>query len=116
MDDASGRYTNSFFWGNSYYVGSSTECVYINENYSKKMKKTVVKPAMEEVAEFNAEPQKRNAGLTENNFWSESMTVKPPYKLGFYMMTISINASVSPVVKSRRIASQLHAQLRRFET
>ncbi|XP_031849499.1 O-acyltransferase like protein-like [Nomia melanderi] len=99
VDDASGRYTNSFFWGNSYYVGSSTECVYINENYSRKMK-TVVKPAMEEAAEFNAEPQKRNAGLTENNFWSESMTVKPPYKLGFYMMTISINASVSPVTRT----------------
>lgn len=95
MDDSSGRYTNSFFWGNSYYLGSSTECTYINEDYEKKMKSTV-----EEVEEFNMEPRKRNAGLSGNNLWSGSRSDKPPYKLGFYMMTISVNASISPVVIS----------------
>ncbi|XP_033327900.2 nose resistant to fluoxetine protein 6 isoform X2 [Megalopta genalis] len=98
-DDASGRYTNSFFWGNSYYVGSSTECIYINENYARKMKESA-DVAMEEAAEFNAEPHRRNTGLSGNNLWTESTVVKPPYKLGFYMMTISINATVSPATRT----------------
>ncbi|XP_076285934.1 nose resistant to fluoxetine protein 6-like isoform X1 [Lasioglossum baleicum] len=113
-DDASGRYTNSFFWGNSYYVGSSTECVYINENYVKKMKE-VANSATEEAAEFNTEPQKRNSGLSGNNLWTESTVVKPPYKLGFYMMTISINATVSPVTRTIYLGVCLPFSCTRFD-
>ncbi|XP_076160360.1 nose resistant to fluoxetine protein 6 isoform X2 [Ptiloglossa arizonensis] len=99
-DDASGRYGNSFFWGNSYYVGSSTECNYINEDYGRRTKKTRTEASSEEVDEFNAEPRKRNTGLSGNNLWTETGSEKPPYKLGFYMMTISINVSVSPLTRT----------------
>ncbi|XP_054007968.1 O-acyltransferase like protein-like isoform X1 [Hylaeus anthracinus] len=97
-DDASGRYGNGFFWGNSYYVGSSTECVYINEDYGRPIKKARPGALMEELDVFNAEPRKRNTGPSENNLWIDMKVDKPPYKLGFYMMTISINATVAPAV------------------
>ncbi|XP_015433658.1 PREDICTED: nose resistant to fluoxetine protein 6-like [Dufourea novaeangliae] len=99
-DDSSGRYTNSFFWGNSYYVGSSTECIYINEDYGRKIKQTVKETGTEEVEEFNTEPRRKNAGPSANNLWTESAMIKPPYKLGFYMMTISLNATLSPVTRT----------------
>ncbi|XP_076232213.1 nose resistant to fluoxetine protein 6-like [Calliopsis andreniformis] len=96
VDDSSGRYTNSFFWGNSYYVGSSTECTYINEDYEKKIKHVATK----KVEELNTEPRKRNGGLSANNLWTETTMAKPPYKVGFYMMTISVNASVSHMTRT----------------
>ncbi|XP_076627063.1 O-acyltransferase like protein-like isoform X1 [Colletes latitarsis] len=93
-DDASGRYGNGFYWGNSYYVGSSTECIYINEDYGRRTKETLRDASMEELDEFNSELRRRNTGLSENNLWAETRSAKPPYKLGFYMMTISINVSL----------------------
>ncbi|XP_076387230.1 O-acyltransferase like protein isoform X2 [Megachile rotundata] len=100
VDDASGRYTNGFFWGNSYYVGSSTECTYINEDYGRKISHSHRDSEMEEVEEFNSEPRKRNDGLSGNNLWTEIKSDKPPYKLGFYMMTISVNASLSSMTRT----------------
>ncbi|CAK9812773.1 Nose resistant to fluoxetine protein 6 [Anthophora quadrimaculata] len=99
-DDASGRYTNSFFWGNSYYVGSSTECAYIDEDYGRNVKTVRRDGSMEEVEEFNTEPQKINGGLSGNNLWIGIKSNKPPYKLGFYMMTISMNATLSPMMRT----------------
>nr|XP_034194410.1 O-acyltransferase like protein-like isoform X2 [Osmia lignaria] len=99
VDDASGRYTNGFFWGNSYYVGSSTECAYINENYSRKMK-TNHQQEVEERDLANTEPRKRNDGFSGNNLWSETRSDKAPFKLGFYMMTISVNVSLSSMTRT----------------
>ncbi|XP_026669927.1 nose resistant to fluoxetine protein 6-like isoform X2 [Ceratina calcarata] len=96
VDDSSGRYTNSFFWGNSYYVGSATECAYIDEDYGRKVKGTRRNSSTGNGDESNGESRKKNAGLTENDLWTETKLEKPPYKLGFFMMTISVNATVSP--------------------
>jgi len=54
-----------------------------------------MKSSIEEVREFNAEPQKRvNLGLSGTNSWVETMSTDiSPYRLGFYMMRLSINAS-----------------------
>lgn len=97
-NDASGRYTNSFFWGNSYYVGSSIQCDYINEDYGRKMMKTRQNKAIEEL---NTESRKKHGGLTSNDLWIGTRFDKPPYKLGFYMMTISLNTTFFPRVDNR---------------
>ncbi|KAK1134314.1 hypothetical protein K0M31_012089 [Melipona bicolor] len=98
-NDASGRYTNSFFWGNSYYVGSSIQCAYINENYGKKVTKTRQNKPMEELKEFDTESRKKHGGLTSNDLWIGTRFDKPPYKLGFYMMTISLNTTFFPRIR-----------------
>lgn len=103
-DDASGRFTNGFFWGNSYFIGSATECDYIGQDYSRKNPKIGTESSIEEVREFNAEPRKLiNAGLSGNNMWAQTNSVDvPPYRLGFYMMKLSINASRYTTVSTNR--------------
>jgi len=93
VDDASGRFTNGFFWGNSYFTGSATECDYIGQKYTQKRSK--IAGEFEEVRKFNAEPRRKvNVGLSGKNSWTEtSFSDTPPYHLGFFMMRISINAS-----------------------
>lgn len=95
VDDASGRFTNGFFWGNSYFTGSATECDHIGQIYPRKNSKIDVASSIEEVREFNAEPRKTmNPGLTGSDTWTQTISIEtPPYRLGFYMMTLSINAS-----------------------
>lgn len=98
VDDASGRFTNGFFWGNSYFMGSATECHYIGQNYIQKNVKIEGSPSsIEEVREFNEEPRKKfNTGLSGANSWSNvaaSFDDTPPYRLGFYMMRLSVNTS-----------------------
>ncbi|XP_070156272.1 O-acyltransferase like protein isoform X3 [Polyergus mexicanus] len=95
VDDASGRFTNGFFWGNSYFIGSATECEYIGQDYSRKNLKIGTESSIEEVREFNAEPRKViNAGLSGSSMWARTDSVNElPYRLGFYMMRLSINAS-----------------------
>lgn len=63
------------------------------------MAKIQEKPT-EEAKEFNSEPQKMHGGLTENNLWTGTRSNKSPHKLGFYMMTISVNTTLFPTVNS----------------
>ncbi|XP_011155277.1 nose resistant to fluoxetine protein 6 isoform X3 [Harpegnathos saltator] len=98
VDDASGRFTNGFFWGNSYFTGSATECSYIGQDYSRKnSNKIPLESSMEEVREFNTEPRKkinRVGGVSGANLLeTSSFDDRPPYRLGFYMMRLSLNAS-----------------------
>lgn len=96
VDDASGRFTNGFYWGNSYFTGSATECDYIGQDYKRKSSKTDAESSIEEVREFNAEPRKKsNFGLSGASLHVliESNSDIPPYRLGFYMMRLSLNAS-----------------------
>lgn len=97
VDDASGRFTNGFFWGNSYFTGSATECDYIGKDpslymYSKKDPKdtTFEKIHMES-------PKRINAGFSGANIWTEPDFVEIPFQLGFYMLKLSVNVSYSPV-------------------
>ncbi|KAL0106693.1 hypothetical protein PUN28_015324 [Cardiocondyla obscurior] len=99
VDDASGRFTNGFFWGNSYFMGSATECEYIGKDpsrnaYSKKYVKTPKDTAFEDI---HMEPRKRiNTGISGTNIWSETDSVEIPFELGFYMLKLSINVSYTP--------------------
>lgn len=104
-DDSSGRYTNGFFWGNSFFTGSATECSYIGYDFNKKnakypAKASVVGSSMiSEVAEFNSEPKKKaNSGVPRVQLSSPKILDEPPYKLGFFMMKILINGTLSPIV------------------
>ncbi|KAL6265109.1 hypothetical protein P5V15_005199 [Pogonomyrmex californicus] len=102
VDDASGRFTNGFFWGNSYFTGSASECDYIGKNavhdtYSKNYIKNSKDTTFEEVREFNMEPRKRiNKGLSGTNIWTQANSVEMPFQLGFYMLKLSVNVSYTP--------------------
>jgi len=102
VDDASGRFTNGFFWGNSYFTGSATECEYIEKNLSHYIySKTVKNPKIttfKEIREFHSESRKRiNTGFSGANTRSQIDFVKAPFQLGFYMLKLSINISYIPV-------------------
>jgi len=102
VDDASGRFTNGFFWGNSYFTGSATECEYIGKNLSHYIySKTVKNPKIttfKEIREFHSESQKRiNTGFSGANTRSQIDSVEIPFQLGFYMLKLSINISYIPV-------------------
>ncbi|XP_046473634.1 nose resistant to fluoxetine protein 6 [Neodiprion pinetum] len=96
MDDASGRFANSFYWGNSYFMGSATECSFIGMDYNKGNQQFTT--AANEVREFTSEPRKKkNYGLSGAGLLSPTISDIPPFKIGFYMIKINVNGSVSPV-------------------
>lgn len=103
VDDASGRFTNGFFWGNTYFTGSATECSYIGKSpshytYSKQHIEDPKVSTFEEVRKFNTEPRKRiNSGFSGINLWTETDPIKTPFQLGFYMLKLSINVTYTPV-------------------
>lgn len=101
MDDASGRYTNGFFWGNSFFVGSATECEFIGQT-AVSSKSSSSPESISEAEEFNAEPHKKRANVGHSGPTSivlpQGGNDRPPYPLGFFMMKIAVNGSLSPVV------------------
>ncbi|XP_033228459.1 O-acyltransferase like protein isoform X2 [Belonocnema kinseyi] len=97
VDDASGRYTNGFFWGNSYYTGSATECYFIGKRNEKR---SLYSASTNDngVREFNSEPKRtRNAGQSGPQSLSEDIPDDPPYPLGFFIMRISLNGTFFPM-------------------
>ncbi|KAI4502939.1 hypothetical protein M0802_001983 [Mischocyttarus mexicanus] len=104
VDDASGRYTNGFFWGNSYFTGSATECGYIGRNYVRRNEKSTSISIIDEVQEFNTEPKKKgNPGLSGSDLLTQTFIDHPPYSLGFYMMRISLNTTLLPTTRLMHI-------------
>ncbi|KAL7303646.1 hypothetical protein TKK_0003791 [Trichogramma kaykai] len=117
MDDASGRFTNGFFWGNSYYVGSATECEFIGQGVSKNPSLTTSGSNVEtisEAEEFNAEPHKKRVTGGNRGFSGQSagqsaaddalltsanllLDDRSPYPLGFFMMRIGVNSTSPPL-------------------
>lgn len=100
VDDASGKFTNGFFWGNSYFTGSATECEYIGKDpsqymYSKIHVKDHQVTTFEEV--HMESPKKINVGFSGTNVWTETDSIEMPFQLGFYMLKLSINITYSPV-------------------
>ncbi|CAG5094964.1 Similar to nrf-6: Nose resistant to fluoxetine protein 6 (Caenorhabditis elegans) [Cotesia congregata] len=94
-DDASGRFTNGFFWGNSYFIGSATECTYIGYNYTKANDKFATSGS------HSSEPKKKNVGFSGSQLFSNSLPDHPPYKLGFFTLTILVNNTIiTPVSRS----------------
>ena len=90
VDDASGRFTNGFFWGNTYFTGSATECDYIGTDWN---------PSHHTYSKNHVNDPKVtiNTGLSGINIWSKTDSVEVPFQLGFYMLKLSINVSYTPV-------------------
>ncbi|XP_016839566.1 O-acyltransferase like protein isoform X1 [Nasonia vitripennis] len=106
VDDASGRYTNGFFWGNSYFVGSATECEFIGQAASSKSSSSSSSSSPESISEaeeFNAEPHKKRANVGHSGASSivlpEGANDRPPYPLGFFMMRIAVNGTLAPATR-----------------
>ncbi|XP_058791730.1 O-acyltransferase like protein isoform X2 [Phymastichus coffea] len=98
MDDATGRYTNGFYWGNTYYVGSASECEFIGQGTSR-LSSTA---SVSEAEEFNAEPHRKHANGGHSGqllALPDDFDDRPPYPLGFFMMRIAVNGSFSPVTR-----------------
>ncbi|XP_051158662.1 nose resistant to fluoxetine protein 6-like isoform X2 [Leptopilina boulardi] len=90
VDDASGRYTNGYFWGNSYFTGSATECYFIGKRNEKRTFYSTSKD--DGVQEFNNEPKRRiNAGQSGVSNSLDDAPDDPPYPLSFFILKISLN-------------------------
>ncbi|XP_034948317.1 O-acyltransferase like protein-like [Chelonus insularis] len=105
-EDSSGRFTNSFFWGNSYFTGSATECTYIGYDYTKKNYKFASSSQLlspdSEVENAKVDLKKKiNIGFSGSQVLSPDIPDDPPYKLGFFMMTILLNNTIlAPIPKT----------------
>lgn len=102
MDDATGRFSQGFYWGNSYFTGSATECEYIGQGVSdlgatnlNHPEDTITMP------QFNLqqeEPQKKRVQQAPVVLDAKFLDDRPPYPLGFYIVRISVNGSILPSV------------------
>ncbi|KAK0083724.1 hypothetical protein PV325_008322 [Microctonus aethiopoides] len=106
-DDASGRFTNGFFWGNSYFVGSATECAYIGHDYTRSIfdqtqwNSTFSSLNTQDGNSLGGSKIIINSGPSGSNNLPITIPDTPPYKLGFFMMTVSINSSIlTPITRS----------------
>lgn len=102
VEDASGRFTNGFYWGNSFFMGSATECNFIGMDYGKSnqhLPSMLTSISSNEVREFTTEPRKKkNHGLSGDSLLSPTVSDIPPFKIGFYMIKINLNGTINPTV------------------
>lgn len=90
MDDATGHYTNGFYYGNNYFTGSMSLC--------RKIFKTERDIMFEE-----KKLASQNTGLSvlkaERNMITQKMIHENPlFMPGFYVMKISLNESTTSTV------------------
>lgn len=102
MDDATGRFSQGFYWGNSYFTGSETECEYIGQGVSDLGATKLNHPEDTiTIPQFNVQleqPEKKRVqqpAATEAKFLDD----RPPYPLGFYVLRISVNGSILLTVR-----------------
>ncbi|KAJ0180859.1 hypothetical protein K1T71_002944, partial [Dendrolimus kikuchii] len=86
-EDASGRYTSMFYWGNNYWTGSAELCEILNEAYTppKNLNKTT--------------------GSQIFNEWRQDVSMSgygPPFETGFYTVRVSVTTDVQELIKTRR--------------
>ncbi|XP_068911738.1 nose resistant to fluoxetine protein 6 [Tenebrio molitor] len=92
MDDASGRYSTGWFWGNHYWTGSQSLC----ENIVPKAKPVAVTPENRTRTSREAEVPRRasspsqSVGYTPGHFKYASL---PPFPVSFFMVRIDVNSS-----------------------
>ncbi|KAJ6620116.1 Nose resistant to fluoxetine protein 6, partial [Pseudolycoriella hygida] len=90
-DDASGRYTTGFFYGNNYFTGSLSLCATIHRN-----------DIHEDIFQKD---EMRKSGLSHNNVYNPSSSSipfeNPPFLPGFFVLKMLVNAtSVVPVPRT----------------
>lgn len=97
VDDASGRYTTGYFWGNNYWMGSMAMC-----NKIFRIGKS----------DYHTKKQSTNTGLTSINGNSASVQLdykNPPFFPRFGVLKVILNESlITPSVSAPSLAFHLH--------
>ncbi|XP_018572754.1 nose resistant to fluoxetine protein 6-like isoform X2 [Anoplophora glabripennis] len=90
MDDASGRYSTGWFWGNIYWMGSQSLCAHItpkkqiivdSQNHSRSTRAAAV----------SLKPQSPSAPLGYNS--GPAIYTSAPFPLSFFMLRLHLNSS-----------------------
>ncbi|KAL4703979.1 hypothetical protein ACJJTC_000365 [Scirpophaga incertulas] len=86
LEDASGRYTSMFYWGNNYWTGSAELCQILNEQHM---------PA----------PRHNKSGSQIFSDWRQDVSVSglgPPFDTAFYTVRVSVTSPAPDIVRTRR--------------
>ncbi|XP_075990168.1 uncharacterized protein LOC142985805 [Anticarsia gemmatalis] len=87
MEDASGRYTSMFYWGNNYWTGSAELCDILNDDH---------------------EPTRPDNESNTNhifNDWRQDLSMAgtgPPFETAFYVARVTVTTNLTEIVKTRR--------------
>ncbi|KAF9795564.1 hypothetical protein SFRURICE_004936 [Spodoptera frugiperda] len=87
VEDASGRYTSMFYWGNNYWTGSAELCDILNDQHTP--------------------IRQRNKTIRSQIFndWRQDLSMVgfgPPFETAFYIAKVSVTTNFTEVVKTRR--------------
>ncbi|EFA05306.2 nose resistant to fluoxetine protein 6 [Tribolium castaneum] len=92
MDDASGRYSTGWFWGNQYWTGSQSLC----ENIVPRSKSIVVNPENRTRTSREAEVPRRPSSPSQSVGYVTGplkFSSLPPFPISFFMLRIDVNSS-----------------------
>ncbi|XP_060810433.1 O-acyltransferase like protein [Amyelois transitella] len=87
MEDASGRYTSMFYWGNNYWTGSAELCQILNEQHTP------------------SPHHNKSSGSQIFSEWRQDVSMSgsgPPFATAFYTVRLSVQTDVKEIVKTRR--------------
>ncbi|XP_050357306.1 uncharacterized protein LOC126777978 [Nymphalis io] len=87
MEDASGRYTSMFYWGNNYWTGSAELCSILNDQHAP------------------SKNPNRSADSQIFSEWRQDVSVTglgPPFETAFYNVRMSVSSNLTDIVKTRR--------------
>ncbi|XP_052737109.1 nose resistant to fluoxetine protein 6-like [Bicyclus anynana] len=87
MEDASGRYTSMFYWGNNYWTGSAELCAILNELHAP------------------SKNHNRSGGSQIFSEWRQDVSVTglgPPFDTAFYNVRMSVSTDLPDIVRTRR--------------
>ncbi|XP_013167311.1 PREDICTED: uncharacterized protein LOC106117508 [Papilio xuthus] len=88
MEDASGRYTSMFYWGNNYWTGSAELCQVLNEQHDVSPAKLYNKSDGSILAEWRDDVSMSGSG--------------PPFATAFYNARLLITTDQHQLIKTRR--------------
>ncbi|XP_050663607.1 nose resistant to fluoxetine protein 6-like isoform X2 [Leptidea sinapis] len=87
MEDASGRYTSMFYWGNNYWTGSVELCQILNQHHAP------------------YKHNNRSAGSQIFNEWRQDVSMTglgPPFDTAFYNVKMSVTTDLHEIIRTRR--------------
>ncbi|XP_045507641.1 nose resistant to fluoxetine protein 6-like isoform X2 [Colias croceus] len=87
MEDASGRYTSMFYWGNNYWTGSAELCQILNEQHAPRSNSN------------------RSSGSQIFNDWRQDVSMSglgPPFDTAFYNVRMAVTTDLHDIIKTRR--------------
>ncbi|XP_050296587.1 nose resistant to fluoxetine protein 6 isoform X2 [Anthonomus grandis grandis] len=91
MEDASGRYSTGWFWGNHYWLGSKNLCDNIEplpNGFTIKNRTRVVRTAS--AKKYEADSPSQAVGYQKGPLVHTSV---PPFSVSFYMLRVDLNSS-----------------------